>query len=234
MPRTPHNPWPDLPHTQHPALIVPSLLSVDFYNAAPQIEAVLAAGAHVLHMDIMDGHFVPNLSMGVPVVEKIRRSTDAALDVHLMVTNPGQFIEPFAQAGADSLTFHIEACDDIDQARRLIEQIRTRGLGVGVTLKPTTPLAAIDAILPDVDLVLMMTVEPGFGGQPFLDSQLPKLRELRGIMQPHQRLEVDGGIVPETAARCRAAGADCFVAGHFIFGGPNPAEAVAALRAAVG
>jgi len=221
------NPWKQLPAGP---LIAPSLLACDFARAGRDIDQTIAAGVKVLHVDIMDGHFVPNLSMGPGFVRKIRAYTDCPLDVHLMVSDPAYFLERFAEAGADSITFHTEATED---AGRLVERLRLLGLGAGITLKPATPAEAVKAILPDVDMVLVMTVEPGYGGQEFMPDMLDKIAELRGEMTDSQRLEVDGGINPETAALCAARGADVFVAGENVFGSGDIQAAVRALQSSV-
>lgn len=208
-------------------MVLPSLLACDFAHLEDEIRAVEAAGAPALHLDVMDGHFVPNLSIGVPIIEAVRRVTELPLDVHLMITNPVQYIEPFRNAGADSLTIHIEA---VPEPQRLLDRIRSLGCLAGLSLNPPTPVSAIEPYLSYCDLVLVMSVMPGFGGQKFDPVALTKARELSARPNRNFFLEIDGGIDPQTVTPSAAAGIEMFVAGTTIFKSPDYAATIARLR----
>ena len=213
-------------------LIAPSILAADFVRLADEIAAVERAGADLLHIDVMDGHFVPNLTIGPPVVESIKKVAKVPLDVHLMITNADTFIPEFVAAGADYITVHVEACSHL---HRTIQSIKERGVKAGVTLNPATPVILLQEILADVDLVLIMSVNPGFGGQKFIPSVLKKIaaiREMLDRLQSRALLEVDGGVKPDNAAQIIAAGANVLVAGSAIFASRDYAGTIAALRAA--
>ena len=210
--------------------VSPSILAADFANLQFEIEKVARAGADMLHVDVMDGHFVPNISIGFPVLKSIRKVTDLFFDVHLMISDPLNYIPKFAECGADGITFHFEAVDDPAQ---VISLIHTLGKKAGVSLKPATPASELYPYLNQLDMVLVMTVEPGFGGQSFMDDMLPKIRELRA--EANRRsipldIEVDGGITEKTAPLVRAAGANVLVAGSFVFHSEDPAAAIASLK----
>jgi ribulose-phosphate 3-epimerase len=210
--------------------IAPSILSADFARLAEEIQRVEEGGADLLHVDVMDGHFVPNLTIGPPIVESLRKVTKLPLDVHLMITNADAFIADFAEAGADYLTVHVEACPHL---HRTVQAIKERGVKAGVTLNPATPLASLEEIVHDVDLLLIMSVNPGFGGQAFIPSVLQKIVRARRLIdqtKSHALLEVDGGIKPENAERIITAGADILVAGSAVFCGTDYAATITALR----
>ncbi len=215
-----------------PPLIAPSVLSADFARLAEAVQQVEAAGADWIHVDVMDGHFVPNLTVGPPMVEALRKVTRLPLDVHLMMTNPDEFIPEFAQAGADILTVHVEACPHL---HRTIQAIKEHSVKAGVSLNPATSASALEQILGDVDLVLVMSVNPGFGGQKFIDSTLDKIRQIHRMIAASQNLpslEVDGGITAQNAAAVLKAGANVLVAGSAIFGSPDIPETIRQLRTA--
>jgi ribulose-phosphate 3-epimerase len=215
-----------------PILIAPSILSADFARLAEEIAAVEQAGADLLHVDVMDGHFVPNLTVGPPIIESLKKVTKLPLDVHLMITNADAFISEFVDAGADYLTVHVEACPHL---HRTIQSIKERGIKAGVTLNPATPISSLQDILGDVDLVLVMSVNPGFGGQKFIPSVLKKIADARAMLDrinSHALLEVDGGVKVDNTREIVAAGATTLVAGSAIFSQPDYKATIAALRAA--
>ncbi|OGQ95371.1 MAG: ribulose-phosphate 3-epimerase [Deltaproteobacteria bacterium RIFOXYD12_FULL_57_12] len=213
-------------------ILAPSILAADFARLGEEVAAVAAAGADVIHVDVMDGHFVPNITIGPAVVAAVRRITDLPLDVHLMIEEPDRYLEEFAAAGADWITVHVEVCRHL---HRTVARIKELGRKAGAVLNPATPLASLTEILPDLDLVMLMSVNPGFGGQSFISSSVDKIRELRAMIARRGLavgIEVDGGIGPATIGAVAAAGANMFVAGSAVFGQPDYAAVLSQLRQA--
>jgi ribulose-phosphate 3-epimerase len=214
-------------------IIAPSILSADFSVLGEEIAAVEAAGADWIHIDVMDGHFVPNITMGPGVVKSLRKMTVLPFDVHLMIENPEQYIQPFAEAGSDRITVHMEASIHL---HRTVSQIKELGLKAGVSLNPATPLSFVESILTDIDLLLIMTVNPGFGGQQFIKTMLPKIRQARELIDrfaPAVLLEVDGGVTLTNMPAILKAGADVFVAGASIFGSDNYRDTIGKMKASM-
>ncbi|WP_370042926.1 ribulose-phosphate 3-epimerase [Lysinibacillus sp. RC79] len=212
--------------------IAPSILAANFAKLGEEVKAVEEAGAQLIHIDVMDGHFVPNISFGSIVLDAIRPLTDLPLDVHLMIENPDQYIEQFAKAGADYITVHVEACRHL---HRTIQLIRSYGVKPGVVLNPHTPIESIQHILEDIDMVLFMTVNPGFGGQKFIHSVVPKIEALATIIKERNldiAIEIDGGINAETIIPCAKAGATIFVAGSAIYSKEDRSAALQEILAA--
>lgn len=210
--------------------IAPSILSADFARLGDEIRAIEAGGADYVHVDVMDGHFVPNITIGPLVVDAVRKVTDMPLDVHLMIENPDQYIPGFAKAGADIITVHYEA---VPHLHRTVQLIHSLGKKAGVSLNPATPVSSLEVILDELDLVLLMSVNPGFGGQNFIPSCLPKIEALRKEIDRRGlniELEIDGGVKPANIAAIAGAGADVFVAGSAVFGTPDYQATIAELR----
>jgi ribulose-phosphate 3-epimerase len=209
--------------------IAPSILDADFAKLAEEIAQVESAGVSMVHLDVMDGHFVPNITIGPPVIAKLRKCSGLVFDTHLMISEPAKYAERFVKAGADHITFHIEAADRSD---KLIDRLHKLGVTAGICLNPETPVGAIEKIAPLCDMVLVMTVRPGFGGQKFMPEAAKKIARIREIVGPDIRIEVDGGIDPQTTPIVVSYGADTLVVGNAIFSKPDRIAAIKAIRQA--
>jgi ribulose-phosphate 3-epimerase len=210
--------------------IAPSILSADFSRLGEEIKTVEKAGADLIHVDVMDGHYVPNITIGPGVLSSLRKTTALPFDVHLMIEDPDRYIDAFIEAGSNIITVHAEA---VIHLHRTVHYIKGKGVKVGVSLNPSTPLACVEEILSDIDVLLIMTVNPGFGGQKFISSTLPKIRKARELAQTRglkMAIEVDGGVTTENIGTLAGAGADIFVAGAAIFGSPSYADAIGKMR----
>jgi len=219
-------------NTMRKTMIAPSILSADFARLGEEITAVAKGGADVIHIDVMDGHFVPNITIGPLVVKAVRRITDLPLDVHLMIENADAYLDDFAKAGADWITVHVETGYHL---HRTIHRIKELGKKAGAVLNPATPLTSLEEILPDLDLVMLMTVNPGFGGQSFIESSLTKIKQLKKMIDDrglNVGIEVDGGVSPKTIGPIAAAGANIFVAGSAVFGQDDYGKVIAELKGA--
>ena len=209
--------------------IAPSILSADFARLADELTAIESAGVSMVHLDVMDGHFVPNITIGPPVIAKLRGVSGLVFDCHLMITEPAKYVKAFVEAGANHITFHIEA---VDKPQKLIDELHELGCTAGICLNPETPVEAIETAVPLCDMVLVMTVHPGFSGQKFMPEAAKKIAEIREIIGPEIRIEVDGGIDPQTAPIAVSYGADTLVAGQAIFSKSDRIAAINAIRAA--
>ena len=209
--------------------IVPSILSADFAKLAEEIKIIESAGVKMVHLDVMDGHFVPNITIGPPVIAKLRKYSKLVFDSHLMISEPAEYAERFVEAGADHITFHIEV---VDEPEKLVDKLHGLGVSAGVCLNPQTPVEAVEAIAPLCDMVLVMTVQPGFGGQEFMPEAAKKIAQIRELVGPETRVEVDGGIGPETAGIVVSYGADTLVAGNAIFSKTDRTAAIKAIAEA--
>ena len=210
--------------------IAPSILSADFARLADEIAAIESAGVEIVHLDVMDGHFVPNITIGPPVIARLRKCSRLVFDSHLMISEPAEYAERFVEAGVNHITFHIEAADE---PGKLIDKLHKLGVTAGICVNPETPVDAIEAVAPLCDMVLVMTVNPGFGGQKFMPEAAKKISQVREIVGAETRVEVDGGIGPETAGLVVSYGADTLVVGNAIFSKPDRIAAINAIREAV-